>query len=102
MKQSPSNDGRTADLSHGLSDVFVSSFNRVHSISKQIVHKAITPRDAYLRSLVDLALSNQTPTEYPFVFMYSYSGDQDKYATVEKLAAAVHLLQTSTFVIDDV
>jgi geranylgeranyl pyrophosphate synthase len=47
-------------------------------------------------------LENQTTSEYPFVFKYSFCRNERDGKKVQSLAAAIHLLQTSTLVTDDI
>jgi geranylgeranyl pyrophosphate synthase len=47
-------------------------------------------------------LRQPTPSDYPFLFWYSYCRTERDGATIKSLAAAVHLLQSSTFTTDDI
>ncbi|MGA8539852.1 MAG: polyprenyl synthetase family protein [Terriglobales bacterium] len=48
------------------------------------------------------ALRRHTPSDYPFLFVYSCCRTQKVSTTIKRLAAAVHLLQSSTFITDDI
>lgn len=80
------------------------TFRKVCSGSKQIVDENLHGVGRHLRELIDLALKNkQVPSEYPFLFKYSYlRNEEDEGEEILVLSAAIHLLQTSTFVIDDI
>lgn len=47
-------------------------------------------------------LRDESPSEYPFLFRLAYELHGKSFRPVEKIAAAIHLLQTSTFVLDDI
>lgn len=78
------------------------SFRQVHAVSKQIIRRSLGHERSELSRYVKLALKDQSPTEYPFLFRYAYATVETDCAKVQTLSAAVHLLQTSTFVIDDI
>jgi geranylgeranyl pyrophosphate synthase len=48
------------------------------------------------------ALGDESPSDYPYIFRYSFSGENNDFNKILKLSAAIHLLQASTFVIDDI
>lgn len=62
----------------------------------------ISPRDRDLRRMMLFALRRHTPSDYPFLFSYAFCRTEKDGATIKTLAAAVHLLQTSTFITDDI
>lgn len=82
--------------------LFALTFREVHSISKLIVRNAFGKMDKDAGRLIDLALYEQIPSEYPFLFKYAYCNTEQDWEEIKILAAAVHLIQTSTFVIDDI
>jgi len=71
-------------------------------MARQLVLKRIRRDDGYLHGLLHFALKNQTTSEYPFVFQYSFYKNERDFRRTSKLAAAVHLLQSSTLITDDV
>lgn len=81
---------------------FYRTFRQAHRISKRLVLEHIRPRDGHLRELMRYALAKQTTSEYPFVFQYSYCKDESGVRKIGRMAAAVHLLQSSTLITDDV
>ncbi len=81
---------------------FYRIFRQAHRDSRKLVAEHIRPGDGYLRGLARFALQNQTTSEYPFVLEYSFSKSKQDLQKVSKIAAAVHLLQTSTLITDDV
>lgn len=83
-------------------DAFRRTFREVHSTCAKLVHKGLGPRDRHLKGLMDFVLAYQTASEYPFVFKYSFARSEAEAAKITKLAAAIHLLQTSAFVTDDI
>jgi geranylgeranyl pyrophosphate synthase len=48
------------------------------------------------------ALRRHTPSDYPFLFRYAACRTEKDGTTVKNLAAAVHLLQSSTIITDDI
>ncbi|HEV2913225.1 MAG TPA: polyprenyl synthetase family protein [Pyrinomonadaceae bacterium] len=78
------------------------TFQEAHSISKRLINRTFKQKDTHLKGLLNSALGDPTPTEYPFLFRYSYSDDEQDYEKIKRLSAAIHLLQRSTFVIDDI
>ena len=48
------------------------------------------------------ALRRLAPSDYPFLFQYAFCRAKKDGAKIGKLAAAVHLLQTSTIITDDI
>jgi geranylgeranyl pyrophosphate synthase len=81
--------------------LYLAEFRKVHSIAKRIITSRLSRKDKHLRGLVDLVLDHQSPTEYPFLFRHSY-GEIEHSDGLDTIASAIHLLQTSTFVIDDI
>lgn len=81
---------------------FYGIFEHAHSVSRRLVLQQIRRGDGYLRDLLHFALKNQTTSEYPFVFQYSFYKNERDFEKTSKLAAAVHLLQSSTLITDDV
>lgn len=82
--------------------VFRRTFREIHSLSQRLVLKHVDRKERHLQQLLRYALENQTTSEYPFVFKYSFCKDEQDGKKVRSLAAAVHLLQTSTLVSDDI
>lgn len=86
----------------GSIKVFYRIFEHAHSGARRLVLQRIRRHDGYLRELLHFALKNQTTSEYPFVFQYSFYKNERDFRRTSKLAAAVHLLQSSTLITDDV
>jgi geranylgeranyl pyrophosphate synthase len=89
----------TAD---SYAEAFRSTFQEIHAVSQRLVLRHIDPKERHLRKLLGYALENQTTSEYPFIFKYSFCRTEQDGKKVRSLAAAVHLLQTSTLVTDDI
>jgi len=81
---------------------FRTQFREVESLSKKLVLDNLSPRDRHLRRMMLFALRQHTPSDYPFLFRYAASRKEEDGATVKNLAAAVHLLQSSTIITDDI
>lgn len=83
-------------------DAFRKTFREVHSACKKLAQKGLSPRDRHLKGLMSYVLAHQTASEYPFVFKYSFASSEDEARNITNLAAAVHLLQSSAFITDDI
>ena len=55
-----------------------------------------------VKHIYDRALCDESPSEYPFLFRLAFELHGQSFRQVSRIAAAIHLLQTSTFVIDDI
>ncbi|MFZ0798692.1 MAG: polyprenyl synthetase family protein, partial [Terriglobales bacterium] len=62
----------------------------------------LSPRDRHLRQMMLFALRRPAPSDYPFLFSYAFCRTEKDGATINKLTAAVHLLQSSTVIADDI
>ena len=81
---------------------FRAQFREVESLSRKLVVDNLSPRDRHLRRMMLFPLRRHTPSDYPFLFRYSCCRTEKDGATIKNLAAAVHLLQSSTFITDDI
>jgi geranylgeranyl pyrophosphate synthase len=81
---------------------FCAQFREVESLSRKLVLDNLRPRDRHLRRMMLFALRQQTPSDYPFLFWYAFCRTEKDGATIKNLAAAVHLLQSSTIITDDI
>jgi len=81
---------------------FRETFEEIHGVSQRLVLRHIARKERHLRQVLGYALENQTTSEYPFVFKYSFCNNEGQGERIRTLAAAVHLLQTSTLVTDDI
>ena len=81
---------------------FRTSFRRTLSCAKHLVMSSIPATDAGLRKLMALALHSHTPSGYTFVLKYSFCRRERDGDKVLKVAAAVHLLQQSSVITDDI
>lgn len=81
---------------------FRTQFRQVETLSKKLVLDNISSRDHHLRRMMMFALRQHTPSDYPFLFRYAACRKEEDGATVKNLTAAVHLLQSSTIITDDI
>jgi octaprenyl-diphosphate synthase len=81
---------------------FEATFKDIKPVASAIVSRAIPSRARPLRDAVGSLIKAQDPTEYPFLFRFSFSHRERDWLSIKPIAAAVHLLQTSTFIIDDI
>ena len=78
------------------------SFREAHRLAKQLLRREFRPQDPGIARLMSFILRKQDASEYPFVFRYSFCRKESDGRRVGRLAAAVHLLQSSTFITDDI
>lgn len=78
------------------------SFRRIKPLAKSLVLRRIGRSDRHLRELISFCLDGQTTSEYPFVFQYSFCRTPADAEKVRKISAAVHLLQSSGLITDDI
>ena len=81
---------------------FRAQFREVESLSRKLVLDNLSPGDRHLRQMMLFALGRPTPSDYPFLFVSAYGRTEKDGAAIKNLAAAVHLLQTSTVISDDI
>jgi geranylgeranyl pyrophosphate synthase len=61
-----------------------------------------TPGLPGIGQICDHALFDESPSEYPFIFRLAYELNGRRFRPVLRIAAAIHLLQRSTFLFDDI
>ena len=81
---------------------FCTQFREVESLSRKLVLDNLRPRDRHLRRMMLFAVRRHTPSDYPLLFRYAACRTEKDGTTVKNLAAAVHLLQSSTIITDDI
>lgn len=78
------------------------TFRQAHSLSRSLLRREFRRQDPAIAEMMRFILRKQKASEYPFVFQYSFCRKESDGARVRRLAAAVHLLQSSGFVTDDI
>ena len=86
----------------GRSALFRETFRQAHSAAQRQVAAGISRSDGKLREIMRFCLRRQTTSEYPFVFQYSFCDRERDARKIRELTGAVHLLQSSGFVTDDI
>jgi geranylgeranyl pyrophosphate synthase len=81
---------------------FRTQFREVESLSRKLVLDTLSRHDRHLRQMMLFALGRPTPSDYPFLFSCAFSRTERDDARIQKLSAAVHLLQSSTVISDDI
>lgn len=81
---------------------FRDTFRKTSSISEHLIGNSIAKSNAGLRKLLAFTLHNQPPSGYPFVLKYAFCRRERDGNKILKIAAAVHLLQQSSFITDDI
>jgi octaprenyl-diphosphate synthase len=81
---------------------FRTQFREVEALSRKLLLDNLSPRDRHLRRMMLFALRQQSPSDYPFLFWHAFCRTAKDGATIKRLAAAVHLLQSSTIITDDI
>ncbi len=81
---------------------FRRNFRQSHSTSLDIVRQQLPRDDRFLREMMMSTIRGQVGADYAFVFECAFCRRESDVAKVSRLAAAVHLLQSSAFVSDDI
>jgi len=81
---------------------FHDTFRAIHSIAKKLLQRCAGGTRTPLAKLLLHTLENQGSSEYPFVLTFAFCRRFQDAQRVKRMAAAVHLLQTSTLVTDDI
>jgi geranylgeranyl pyrophosphate synthase len=91
----------TTDWELGMSKL-QRTFKDVSSVAKQLVLKKLRRTDRHLIELINFSLDDQNLSEYPFVLKYSFCDDELGCRRIRTVTAAVHLFQSSAFIMDDI
>jgi geranylgeranyl pyrophosphate synthase len=78
------------------------TFRETLSNAKRLVMDSVPETDVGLRRLMAFALRSRTASEYPFVLKYSFCRRERDGQKILKMAGAVHLLQQSSLITDDI
>ena len=78
------------------------TFRQTLSSAKQLVMNGLASANGGLRKLMAFALHCQTPSAYPFVLKYAFCRREGDGKKILKITAAVHMLQQSSFITDDI
>ena len=82
-------------------EYFKDTFKIIYPIAIRIICKNLNNNES-LYKMMCRAASDESPSDYPFLFRFSYQLGGKPFNKVHRIAAAIHLLQTSTFVTDDI
>ncbi len=82
--------------------LFRETFRHAHLAAQRQLGTSISRGDGGLRAMLLYCLRHQTNSEYPFVFKYSFCRRKSDARSIRELTGAVHLLQSSGFVTDDI
>ncbi len=78
------------------------TFAAAHQLSRNLLRSHISRQDGDLRPVMDYCIRKQTTSDYPFVFRYAFSRKEADAKRITVLSAAIHLLQSSGFITDDI
>lgn len=81
---------------------FRGSFRQVHARALNIMRQQLPRDDPFLREIMISTIRGQVTADYAFVFQCAFCRSESDARKVNRLAAAVHLLQSSAFVTDDI
>jgi geranylgeranyl pyrophosphate synthase len=81
---------------------FRMTYRQTLSSAKLLVTNSLPNTNAGLRKLMAFALRSHTPSGYPFVLKYSFCRRERDGEKILKVLAAVHLLQQSSLITDDI
>jgi len=81
---------------------FRAAFRQTLSSARRLVRGSLPRTASGLPQLMEFALRHHTPSGYPFVLKYAFCRRERDGARILNIAAAVHLLQQSSFLTDDI
>jgi geranylgeranyl pyrophosphate synthase len=81
---------------------FRRTFRQVHALSLTIMRQELPRDDRFLREMMMSTIRGQVTADYAFVFQCAFCRRESDASKVNRLAGAVHLLQSSAFVTDDI
>ena len=86
---------------------FISEYHRISRrimrISQAVIEESLSAREKKLKTILNNYLPSDETSEYAYIFLLCYGKfNSQKARGVDKMAAALNLLQASTFIIDDV
>jgi geranylgeranyl pyrophosphate synthase len=81
---------------------FRRTFRQAHALSLNILRQQLPRNDPFLREMMISTIRGQVTADYAFVFQCAFCRRESDASKVKLLAAAVHLLQSSAFVTDDI
>jgi geranylgeranyl pyrophosphate synthase len=87
---------------HEKSYSYLESTYEVTLSTAMRIMKNHTPGFPGIGRIYEHALFDKSPSEYPFIFRLAYQLNGRRFRPVLKIAASIHLLQTSTFLFDDI
>jgi len=82
--------------------VFRRTFRRAHATASRLLREQLPRDDSFLREIMISTLRGQETADYAFVFENAFCRRDSDLERVRRMAAAVHLLQSSAFVTDDI
>lgn len=88
-------------LKSGFRRNFDATFTSIKPRASDMIAAGLAGHPRLRRDLHDVVTSS-LPSDYPFMLRFCHSLTGGRFSRVKDIAAAVHLLQTSTFLIDDV
>lgn len=91
---------RAVRTSH--SQEFRATFCQAHSLAGDLVLRRLTRREEGLKRVVRYALDYQTTSDYLYLTKYCFCRREEDGGTIAPVLAAIHLLQTSTMITDDI
>ena len=81
---------------------FRRTFRRAHATANRLLREQLPRDDSFLRELMLSTLRGQETADYAFVFENAFCRRDSDVSRVGRMAGAVHLLQSSAFVTDDI
>ena len=81
---------------------FRRNFRQAHALSLSIMRRQLPRDDSHLREIMMSTIHGQVSADYAFVFECAFCHRASDAVNVKRLGAAMHLLQSSAFVTDDI
>jgi geranylgeranyl pyrophosphate synthase len=86
----------------GRAALFRRTFQEAHAVARRLLRRHVSPADAPLPEILRDTIRGQSTSEYPFVFKYAFCSRGSDAGRIRTLTGAVHLLQSSGYVTDDI
>jgi octaprenyl-diphosphate synthase len=82
--------------------LFRKTFRDAHAVAQRLMRTHVARGDGQLPTILSYTVERQTTSEYPFVFKYAFCSREADARRIGTLTGAVHLLQSSGYVTDDI
>ncbi|HKV38401.1 MAG TPA: hypothetical protein VJX67_04245, partial [Blastocatellia bacterium] len=72
------------------------------ALARKILARSIAKRDGHLKEMIDYGLLRKSPSDYAFVFNYSFVSAEEDVEKIRGILAAIYLAQSAMNLLDDI